>query len=271
MVQPILGPRPSVRSLRVSALNDAELVGGILYGAEDPDAAARALLEVLEGHPADRETLRLHQLDPRLVEVARRAFAGRPKDELSRACAAGAAWVSGRRSVHPEPSWQPVLSIEAGSSLPPGTERGTAETLTGLIAAASRRVRIATPFLDRGGAEVLRGVLRAALERGVDVELTVRQTQRATDALKVLAPEVATRGTMTVRFADAEAAWPHLKLVTVDGRSAYVGSANVTEAALAGRNVELGVLIRGERVAAFDAVLDRLAIVAPASADRDEP
>ncbi len=37
----------------------------------------------------------------------------------------------------------------------------------------------------------------------------------------------------------------HLKVMVADGDTAYVGSANLTEAGFAGRNLGLGVLVRG--------------------------
>jgi phosphatidylserine/phosphatidylglycerophosphate/cardiolipin synthase-like enzyme len=48
----------------------------------------------------------------------------------------------------------------------------------------------------------------------------------------------------------------HLKVLVTDGSSGYIGSANITGAALAGRNLELGVLVRGRQVGIIDRVLD---------------
>ncbi len=44
--------------------------------------------------------------------------------------------------------------------------------------------------------------------------------------------------------------------MVIDGVAAYVGSANVTAAGLAGRNLELGVLVRGSKVAVIEGLLD---------------
>jgi phosphatidylserine/phosphatidylglycerophosphate/cardiolipin synthase-like enzyme len=49
--------------------------------------------------------------------------------------------------------------------------------------------------------------------------------------------------------------FPHLKLLTSDGCAAYVGSANLTWAALV-HNVELGVLVDGASVAALEQLFD---------------
>ena len=54
--------------------------------------------------------------------------------------------------------------------------------------------------------------------------------------------------------------WPHLKVVTVDGRAAYIGSANITGPGLVGRNLELGVLVRGQQVEAIERTLDLIPV-----------
>ena len=53
-----------------------------------------------------------------------------------------------------------------------------------------------------------------------------------------------------------EAPFPHLKVMTVDGKAAYIGSANLTAAAFEGRNLELGVLVHGEQVEVIDEFLN---------------
>jgi phosphatidylserine/phosphatidylglycerophosphate/cardiolipin synthase-like enzyme len=44
--------------------------------------------------------------------------------------------------------------------------------------------------------------------------------------------------------------------MVVDGAVAYVGSANITAAGLAGRNLELGVVVYGPQVSVIDRILD---------------
>src|SRR5262249_45304224 len=56
--------------------------------------------------------------------------------------------------------------------------------------------------------------------------------------------------------------WPHLKVVTVDGSAAYVGSANLTGPGLVGRNLELGVLVRGPQVRSIERTLDVIPVAA---------
>jgi hypothetical protein len=41
-----------------------------------------------------------------------------------------------------------------------------------------------------------------------------------------------------------------------DSAAAYIGSANVTDAGIAGPNLELGVLVRGRAVEVVDQLLD---------------
>jgi hypothetical protein len=53
-----------------------------------------------------------------------------------------------------------------------------------------------------------------------------------------------------------DAPWAHLKVVTSDSIAAYIGSANVTGAGIAGHNLELGVLVRGPTVAVVEQTLD---------------
>ena len=53
-----------------------------------------------------------------------------------------------------------------------------------------------------------------------------------------------------------DAPWAHLKVLSCDSTVAYIGSANVTGAGMAGPNLELGVLVRGPAVATVDRVLD---------------
>jgi phosphatidylserine/phosphatidylglycerophosphate/cardiolipin synthase-like enzyme len=53
-----------------------------------------------------------------------------------------------------------------------------------------------------------------------------------------------------------DAPWAHLKVLSSDSVAAYIGSANVTGAGIAGPNLELGILVRGPAVAVVERVLD---------------
>ena len=56
--------------------------------------------------------------------------------------------------------------------------------------------------------------------------------------------------------ATSDGPFSHLKVMVVDSSSAYVGSANLTAAGLGGRNLELGVVVRGRRVRVIETILD---------------
>jgi phosphatidylserine/phosphatidylglycerophosphate/cardiolipin synthase-like enzyme len=56
--------------------------------------------------------------------------------------------------------------------------------------------------------------------------------------------------------ATKNAPFAHLKVMVVDSSTAYAGSANLTAAGLAGRNLELGVVVSGAQVAVIDRILD---------------
>jgi phosphatidylserine/phosphatidylglycerophosphate/cardiolipin synthase-like enzyme len=133
--------------------------------------------------------------------------------------------------------------------------------LVGLVSEAERSVRIVAPYVDETGLGIVAEVAAAATARGVVVEVFQQQRwkQPELDALWHLRDVVAEQGNstrFTVAVLSADAPFGHLKVVTADGATAYVGSANMTAAALMGRNIELGVLLRGSDVAVIERVLD---------------
>jgi phosphatidylserine/phosphatidylglycerophosphate/cardiolipin synthase-like enzyme len=138
--------------------------------------------------------------------------------------------------------------------------RTTGETLVQLVSQARRTLRLAAPFIDRPGLSFVGDALAAATARGVKLEilLPTRSTQ-ANDALDELTTTIRLTGTLAnfgvskLRF---DAPWAHLKVLTCDARAAYIGSANVTAAGMAGHNLELGVLVRGATVAVVEQILD---------------
>ena len=90
---------------------------------------------------------------------------------------------------------------------------------------------------------------------------TCRPTRstHADDALDELELTIRTSGA-PANFTESrlrfDAPWAHLKVLTADSLAAYIGSANVTAAGLAGQNLELGVLVRGSGVAVVERILD---------------
>jgi hypothetical protein len=67
------------------------------------------------------------------------------------ACAKGAAWVLGRRSVVHPGTWELVATLPASVQLPSGLRRTTAETLIGLVAEATHSLRLTAPYVDPEG------------------------------------------------------------------------------------------------------------------------
>lgn len=238
---------------------DAELVGGVLDGARDPVLSARDLARLLVPPRIDRGDATRSGLHPDLVEVVK-ACLGDDRDRIEAACREGAAWVLGRRSVTVAEPWDLVASVPAGTALPRGLHRTTGETLFQLVVQATTNLRLVAPFMDRSGLSFLGDALAAATERGVALEVLLpTRSTHADEALEDLKTTIDCSGAPSnfavsrLRF---DAPWAHLKVLTCDSSSAYIGSANVTGAAIAGHNLELGVLVRGHMVAVVEQMID---------------
>ena len=240
-------------------MDDAELVGGVLDAASDPRHAAHQLADLLLAPLADPAAAAQAGLTPELVEVLR-ARLGDDPDRVTTACQQGAAWVLGRRSVAAQEPWDLVASLPTGTDLPHGLNRTTGETMIQLVVEATTTLRLATPFIDRPGLSFLREPLAIAAARGVSLEILVpTRSSHADDALIALEKAIIRHGFIDhlrmSRFR-ADAPWAHLKVLTADASVAYIGSANITRAGLAGPNLELGVLVRGNSVRAVERILD---------------
>ena len=240
-------------------MDDAELVGGALSDAPDPRQAARELTDLLLAADSDRDAALRAGLHPDLVDVLRTRIGG-DLDQVAAVCQEGAAWVLGRRSVAAEEPWDLVASLPSGAVLPPGLHRTTGETLVKLVVEATMTVRFAAPFIDRTGLAFLSDALAAATARDVTLEILMpTRSSSADDALEGLTLSIRRNGSVdrfSVSRLRRDAPWAHLKVMTSDAAAAYIGSANITAAGLAGRNLELGVLVRGRNVAAIDQLLD---------------
>lgn len=240
-------------------MDNAELIGGVLVDCADPRASAAQLAELMLAPRRDRSAADRAGFDPDLVDVLRRRF-GQNADETPILCQEAAAWVLGRRSVAPAQPWDLVASLPSAVALPAGLRRTTGETLIQLIVTATSSIRLAAPFIDRPGLSFMAESLAAATFRGVSLEilLPVRSTH-ADGALADLMDTIATDGrssNFTVSMLRDDAPWAHLKVLTSDSKSAYIGSANVTGAGIGGRNLELGVLVRGGPVLVVEQILD---------------
>ena len=240
-------------------MDDAELVGGVLDDTPDPRESARQLIDLLLAPLPDQAAAARSGLHPELVDVLR-ARLGDDPDRVTTACQEGASWVLGRRSVATEEPWDLVASLPGGTDLPTGLTRTTGETMVQLVVEATTSLRLATPFIDRPGLSFLREPLAAATARSVTLEVLLpTRSSQADKALNELEASIIRDGSIDnfqISRLRADAPWAHLKVLTSDAQSAYIGSANITQAALAGRNLELGVLVRGPGVQIVEQVLD---------------
>jgi phosphatidylserine/phosphatidylglycerophosphate/cardiolipin synthase-like enzyme len=240
-------------------VDDAELVGGVLFRSSDPWEASRELAVVLKDSYTSAPALRALGLDPHLVDVLRSKL-GSDTERVDRACALGAAWASGRNSVAEAQPWEVVATLPTLPRLPGGLRRTTGETLVQLINEATRTLRLAAPFIDESGMSYLKDALLGAASRDVSIEILLpTRSTHAGAALGDLEGALrSTSGAPGARFARMrdDAPWVHLKAVTADGHAAYIGSANFTGPGLSGGNLELGILVRGPSVATIDRVLD---------------
>jgi phosphatidylserine/phosphatidylglycerophosphate/cardiolipin synthase-like enzyme len=239
-------------------LDQARTAGALLALAADPVAGVDRLVDYLVAPTEERASaLRSLGLPPQVADDFR-VILPREPDGIRRACELGAAWAVGRVSAAPGISWSPVVT---GRDLDRNTfERQTAETLVGLIIGATSSIRLFTPFLDPTGVAVLAHALASATARGVYVSFGFRAAADRENAAAALIQEVATNGVpslLTVVATPDTEAFPHLKVLAVDGRRAYIGSANFTYAALT-YNVEVGALVEGEAVAVYERLLDDL-------------
>jgi phosphatidylserine/phosphatidylglycerophosphate/cardiolipin synthase-like enzyme len=240
-------------------VDDAELVGGVLVDAPDPQSAARILYDLLTGDATDRAAARAAGMDPDLVAVIANRL-GKDRARVQEACSLAAAWVAGRRSVVVGEPWELVASLPSATSLPAGLRHTTAETLVQLVTQSSRTLRIVAPFIDWLGLSFLADSLSAATARGVSLRVLLpTRSTHAADALDELEQTIRREGDIakySLSTLRNDAPWAHLKVVSSDSAAAYIGSANVTGAAITGPNLELGVLVRGPAVAVVEQLVD---------------
>jgi phosphatidylserine/phosphatidylglycerophosphate/cardiolipin synthase-like enzyme len=241
----------------------AQTVGALLLTASDPWSAA-ALLKAHLTAPTIHTERALAEIGvaPQLADDFR-AILPTNNEDLARACALGAAWEAGRRSSPPAGQWSPVATWVGGAK---GFEHRTAESLISLIIRARSRIRLFAPFVDEAGLGAIASALAAATSRRVVIDLAHR-VQTTAVVRDVVAATVAEKGSpklLRLRPLLANDNFPHLKMLTIDGAAAYIGSANLTWAALV-HNIELGVLVDGPAVAALDRLFDLM--VEPPMAD----
>ena len=240
-------------------MDDAELVGGVLVSCDNPRASATRLTELLLALRYDRGAAARAGLDPDLVDVLRSRL-NRERERIPSLCQEAAAWVLGRRSVIVAEFWDLVASLPDGARLPDGLRRTTGETLIQLVVHSTRTLRLAAPFIDCPGLSFLSEALAAATARGVALEVLLpTRSTHVGGALDDLAAAISRDGrasNFSVSTLRDDAPWAHLKVLTSDSESAYIGSANVTGAGIGGHNLELGVFVRGAPVVVVERILD---------------
>jgi phosphatidylserine/phosphatidylglycerophosphate/cardiolipin synthase-like enzyme len=233
--------------------------GALLLAARDPIDAAQALIDYLQApDPVPRRALKEAGIAPHSVDDFRGLFPSDPA-ALTEAASCGAYWALGHRA-RPErhDRWYPVMS---GTDLDRDTfDRRTGETLIALIARAQERLRLFSAYVDGSGLRALEPALAGATTRGVSVDLvTVRRLERddAPTALASLLEADGDRTLLRIHRLEGMTWFPHLKLLTADGAAAYIGSANMTFAGMT-TNFEVGALVEGDAVVAFEALVDDL-------------
>lgn len=238
-----------------------EALGGILAEMADSEAAARALGKALISPVAEARTiLAAAGMDADLIRAVTSGLDLHPGG-VGLLVAGALGWARGRRASPSGPSWEPVATVPSSICAPQKLRRETAETLVSLIARGQRRVRVAAPFADEWAADLLTVPLAAATARGAQVEVYVPGSSGPAHRpgfagkLRHAVSAEGRRDILRVIHPDPAGPWPHLKVVTVDGSYAYVGSANLTAAGM-GSNLEIGVLVSGSDVSVLDALLD---------------
>jgi phosphatidylserine/phosphatidylglycerophosphate/cardiolipin synthase-like enzyme len=129
--------------------------------------------------------------------------------------------------------------------------RTTLGVLTQLLVEAQREVIIGAPYLQGGyglSSGPIAAALKAALARGVNAD--IMSTARGLGTIDRNLRAQAGHGRLRffrplANVQDEDRLGSHAKFCVVDGRQAYVGSANLTGPGLS-EHVELGLLVRGD-------------------------
>ena len=152
--------------------------------------------------------------------------------------------------------WAPVATLprELLRTLRPPSIRHTAGVILELIDSAHSEVLLGTPFVDSTAVAALSGSLDAARSRGVDINIVTSPGRGA--EFQTLSTPASRRGHLQVIEVHTEVSpiGSHAKVLAVDRRRAYVGSANLTAAGL-GRHIEIGVQVEGAQVGELTSLL----------------
>lgn len=153
--------------------------------------------------------------------------------------------------VGSQATWAPVATLppEVNAEMRPPALRQTAGVLLELIDRATTLIRMAAPFVDSQAMRFLFGALEAARRRGVDIRVVTSVGRGMEFATLGVGSDDRSMGQLRVTEVrtDLSSLGSHAKVLVVDDRWAYVGSANLTAAGF-GRHVEIGVEVTGPQV-----------------------
>lgn len=159
--------------------------------------------------------------------------------------------------------WAPVATLpsELRPLLRPPPLRQTAGVLLDMIDHAAEKTQLAAPFVDPHAVAFLAESLLGAARRSVDVTVitSLGQGVHFAELSRRWSADHEARGRLRVTEVQTHLSslGSHAKVIVVDSRRGYVGSANLTAAGL-GRHVEIGVELAGPQVAELTAVLAAL-------------
>lgn len=159
--------------------------------------------------------------------------------------------------------WEQVVTVPdyLRNDLPFGEVQETARVVIGLVAGASSRVVMASPFLDEGF-DALTPHVSKLLSRGGTFLLLTRELERSGShnfaVVDKLRDQCGNPPGLQVVSWEEKGLGLHMKTVIADSERAYVGSANLTTGGF-GRHAELGVLLEGPSVRRVERVLETLA------------
>lgn len=210
-----------------------------------PPADVGLLADALAHGPDQVGALRAAASNARLRDACTRLLAAAPTGQ-DRLLLAGAL-LGAESATAKHRSESSVEVVWTGPSSTVTTGRLTAAVIVGLIEEARRDVLL-IGYAVHSEPSVLLELQRAAA-RGVEITLVL---ERHADN-----PAYSASGTAFPGLTARRLAWPlnarpggtsslHAKVLVIDGRSALVGSANITGSALE-RNLECGLLLRGEQ------------------------
>ncbi len=165
--------------------------------------------------------------------------------------------------------WVPVMTVPPflRRALPEGSVLETLSVFRRLATGASRRLVIASPFLDSGFATLVPAVARLVADGGHCLLITRDLLEEGPAGLN---REVVNRLRSAVEDGGGEVSrleavsWEeaglgiHMKVLIADSRTAYVGSANLTWGGL-GDHAEIGVYLEGPPVAEIERLIEAVA------------